>query len=75
MFINSLSFSGLVDESEAMDVEELTVPIRNPFIKRQLDVDKFKNVPRFGHDIIVTFHDWEWRGGNNSNVLKVDRFV
>lgn len=64
--------SGLVDESEAMDVEELTVPIRNPFIKRQLDVDKFKNVPRFGHDIIVTFHDWEWRGGNNSNVLKVD---
>ena len=67
--------SGLVDESETMEVEQLTVPIQNPLIRRKLDISQFEDVPSFGHDVIVTFHDWERRGGNNSNVLRVERQV
>lgn len=60
-------FSGLVEEEQTVN---LTVPLRNPYVRRKLDIKQFENVKSFGQDVTVTFHDWEWRGGNNSKLIK-----
>lgn len=59
--------SGLVEEEQTVN---LTVPLRNPYVRRKLDIKQFENVKSFGQDVTVTFHDWEWRGGNNSKLIK-----
>ena len=61
------NYSGLVEECVA---EKITVPLKNPYVKRKLDIARFEKIKTFGQDVTVTFHDWEWRGGNNSKVIK-----
>ena len=55
-----------------MEPVNLTVPLKDPYVKRRLDVAKFENLKCFGQDVTISFTDWEWRGGNNSNVKKAE---
>ena len=62
----------MVEEEQTVN---LTVPLRNPYVRRKLDIARFENVKSFGQDVTITFHDWEWRGGNNSKVIKKESYV